>query len=112
MLKNIQEEWNQGYDSLTILESTAKNKEDEINKNLYLKYCFDNFKNQTGVLVTLGVSFYDSDNHIIDRINKNDNISQVYIGCYEEPSEELLNKFKDNTKVKYFSTKGIFEICN
>ncbi len=112
MLKNIQDEWNNNYDSLTILESTAKNKEEQINKNSYLKYCFDNFKNQTGVLVTLGVSFYDSDNHIIDSINENDNISQVYIGCYEEPTEELLNKFKDNPKVKYFSTKGIFDICN
>ena len=112
MLKSIQEEWNKGYDSLTILESTAKNKEDEINKNSYLRYCFDNFKNQNGALVTLGVSFYDSDNHIIDSINSNKNLSNIYIGCYEEPSEELLNKFKDNARVKYFSTKGIFDICN
>lgn len=112
MLKSIQEEWNKGYDSLTILESTAKNKEEEINKNSYLRDCFYNFKNQNGALVTLGVSFYDSDDHIIDSINSNKNLSKIYVGCYEEPSEELLNKFKDNTKVKYFSTKGIFDICN
>ena len=37
MLKNIQKEWDNGYDSLTILESTAKNKEEEINKNSYLR---------------------------------------------------------------------------
>ena len=111
MIKNIQEEWSNGYDSLTILESTAKNKEEQINKNSYLKYCFDSFKNQEGALVTLGVSFYDSDNHIINSINNNDNINQIYIGCYEEPSDELLSKFKDNPKVKYFSTKGIFDIC-
>lgn len=111
MIKNIQEEWSNGYDSITILESTAKNKEEQINKNSYLKYCFDSFKNQEGALVTLGVSFYDSDNHIINSINNNDNINQIYIGCYEEPSDELLSKFKDNPKVKYFSTKGIFDIC-
>ena len=111
MLKNIQKEWDNGYDSLTILESTSKNKEEEINKNSYLRHCFDNFKNQKGALVTLGVSFYDSDNHIIDSINSNENISKIYIGCYEEPSDELLNKFKDNVKVKYFSTRGIFDIC-
>ena len=111
MLKNIQEAWHKGYDSLTILESTAKNKEDEINKNPYLKYCFEKFQNQNSVLVTLGVSFYDSDNHLIDSINKNEQLSSIYIGCYEEPSEELLNKFKHNSKVKYFSTKGIFDIC-
>lgn len=111
MLKNIQEAWHKGYDSLTILESTAKNKEDEINKNPYLKYCFENFQNQNGVLVTLGVSFYDSDNHLINSINKNEQLTSIYIGCYEEPSEELLNKFKHNSKVKYFSTKGIFDIC-
>lgn len=112
MLKNIQEEWSNGYDSLTILESTAKNKEEQIDKNPYLKHCFDKFKEQKGVLVTLGVSFYDSDNHITDCINRNNNINQVYIGCYDAPSDELLGKFKDNPKVKYFSTKGIFDICN
>ena len=40
-----------------------------------------------------------------------DNISNLYIGCYEKPSDELLNKFKNNPKVKYFFTKGIFDIC-
>lgn len=109
MLNNIQEEWNNGYDSITILESSAQNKETRINENAYLEYCFTKFKEQKGILVTLGVSFYDSDDHIIKNINLNENLTQIYIGCYDEPSDELLNKFKDNPKVKYFSTKEIFD---
>lgn len=108
MLKNIKEERQKGFKSLTVLESEHKNKIDEINRYAYLKYCFDNFKNIQGNLVTFGVSFYDSDNHIIEFINNNRALKNIYIGCYDEPSTELIEKFKNNDKVKYFSTKSMF----
>lgn len=72
MIKNIQEEWSNGYDSLTILESTAKNKEEQINKNSYLKYCYDSFKNQEGALVTLGVT----------APNKAARVCAINLGCF------------------------------
>lgn len=107
MLSNIKKEWAEGYDSLTVLESEHKNKIQEIVASDYLKYCFAQFKSINGILVTFGVSFLDSDNHIIDAINSNPNLEKIFIGCYDNPSEALLEKFKDNSKIFYFSTKGI-----
>ena len=107
MLSNIKKEWVEGYDSLTVLESEHKNKIQEIDASDYLKYCFTQFKSINGILVTFGVSFLDSDNHIIDAINSNPNLEKIFIGCYDNPSEALLEKFKDNSKIFYFSTKGI-----
>lgn len=107
MLTKIKDEWAKGYKSLTVLESEHKSKIQEINNSPYLKYCFERFKSLNGVLVTFGVSFLDSDNHIIDAINSDTNLEKIFIGCYDNPSEALLEKFKDNPKVFYFSTKGI-----
>lgn len=109
MLENIKMDWDNGFESLTILESGHKNKLEEINRYPYLKHSFETFRNCHGNIITLGVSFLDSDNHIVDALNKNSNLENIYIGYHEDvPPVGLINKFKDNIKVKFFSTRNIF----
>lgn len=110
MLDNIIKEWEHGFDSLTVLEGTGKEKIEKIKKYEYLDFCLEQFKSIKGNLITHGVSFADSDNHIIEAINNNNNLENIYIGCYDVPSDEILNKFTCKNKIKLFSTKDMFKI--
>jgi hypothetical protein len=112
MLKTIKDYWDEGFDSLTILEGGAKKKIDEINKHEYLKNCFEKFNSLSGHLVTFGVSFMESDEHIIKAINDNSGIENVFIGCFNEgEAKHMQEVFKNNSKVKFYITEGFFNIA-
>lgn len=110
MLGNIQNYWKDGFDSLTILEGNHVDKKREIEKSNYLTYCYEQLCSLSGDLVTFGVSFFKSDNHIIEAINKNTNIKKVYIGCHGvRIADEILNKFSKDKKLILFDTINFFE---
>lgn len=109
MLDNIKKEWDNGFESLTVLEASSDEKMKKINDYEYLTYCYDELKNLAGNLVTFGVSFEDSDNHIIEAINNNNKLEKIFIGCYDIPCDNILDKFSNKDKIKLFSTKNFFD---
>ncbi|PWL73821.1 hypothetical protein DBY21_10170 [Candidatus Gastranaerophilales bacterium] len=108
MVDKIKEKWDEGYEPLTVLESSAEAKKNRIAQSAYLTKCFNELKNIKGILVTHGLSFMESDQHIIDAINTNDNLEKIYIGVYKTISNEIENAFKNNSKVIYFNSNGMF----
>ena len=111
MLDNIEKAWQKGFDSLVVLEGSAQDKKNRIKNSPYLKSCFESFENIKGNLVSFGLAFEDSDNHIVDAINNNDSLENIYIGGFTEKeiNEKIKPKFITNPKVKYFITKDFFE---
>lgn len=114
MLKNIKIEWEKGYDSLTVLECEGKNKLKEIQNNNYLDYCYQCLSNANGILVTHGVSFANSDDHITEVIHDNKNLDKIYLGLFKNADgkypdlENYKNKFKNIThKICYYETNTI-----
>ena len=108
MIKEIKSKMDEEYLPLTVLESNPDKKKEKIVDNPYLKHCFETFENISGNLVTFGVSFMQSDAHIIEAINKNSNIQNIYIGYHEDkPKKELTDLFKDDSRVKFFNTQNI-----
>jgi hypothetical protein len=99
---------------------TAGNGEEKLNHilhNQYLSFCMEKFKSIEGSLITVGFSFSEYDEHIIDAINeaakhgKNQppKLWSVYIGVFSEKSkahiESIKRKFK--CKVNIFDSKTI-----
>lgn len=109
MLDNIKKEWDNGFESLTVLEASSEEKIKTIKDSEYLTHCYNELAEISGNLVTFGVSFEDSDNHIIKAINNNDKLEKIFIGCYDIPCDAILNKFSQKDKIKLFSTKNLFE---
>ena len=92
MLENIENYLNNGNMPFVILDGTYENKLDKINKNLYLKHCYESLEKINDTLVSLGVSFADNDQHIIDAIVNNTNLNKIYIGLWQD--EKLESEFK------------------
>lgn len=108
MIQKVKEKWDEGYEPLTVLESSPEDKEERIRKSPYLTKCYNKFKTLDGTLVTHGLSFMNSDKHIIDAINNNPHLEKIYIGCFNEVSKDILEAFKDNNRVAFFNTAGMF----
>ena len=92
MLENIENYLNNGNMPFVILDGTYENKLDKINKNLYLKHCYESLEQINDTLVSLGVSFADNDQHIIDAIVNNANLNKIFIGLWQD--EKLESEFK------------------
>jgi hypothetical protein len=77
----------------------SENKLEIIEKNQYLKKCYDKLSNLSGNLVIIGCSLADNDNHIFNQINKS-NVENIYITSkessilsnYEKAIEKFPNK--------------------
>lgn len=110
MLDNIKKEWDNCFESLTVLEASSDEKIKKIKDSEYLSNCYEELKNISGNLVTFGVSFEDSDNHIIEAINNNPKLERIFIGCYDIPCDAIVNKFSNNTEIKLFNTKDFFDV--
>ncbi len=108
MIEKVKEKWDEGYEPLTVLESTPEAKVSRINQSPYLTKCFNEFQNISGTLVTHGLSFMSSDQHIIDVINNNTKLDKIYVGCYNTLTEEIQQAFENNDKVVFFDTSNMF----
>lgn len=108
MIDKVKEKWDEGYEPLTVLESAPEAKIERINQSPYLTKCFNKFKNISGTLVTHGLSFMNSDQHIVDAINNNTELEKIYIGYFNILSEEMKQAFAGNNKVAFFDTSNMF----
>lgn len=108
MVDKIKQKWDSGFEPLTVLESTPEAKIERINNSPYLTKCYNEFKTLSGTLLTHGLSFMNSDKHIIDAINNNTNLEKIYVGCYNQPTKDIEEAFKDNDRVVFFNTYGMF----
>ena len=108
MVDKIKKKWEEGFEPLTVLESSPEDKLNRIQQSQYLTKCFNELKNISGTLVTHGLSFMHSDQHIIDAINENSKLEKIYIGVWERISDDIKNAFQNNDKVIFFNTNGMF----
>lgn len=86
----------------------SENKLEAIQKNEYLKKCYDKLSELSGNIVVLGSALSDNDNHIFDQINKS-KIENVFISTRkltEKVVENAKSKFPEKTIV-FFNTDTI-----
>lgn len=93
----------------------GQQKLNHITHNQYLTYCYDNFCQMRGSLVTYGFGFGQYDEHIISAINKAarqrkpNKLWSIYIGVYspedKEHIEQIQGKFR--CKVHVFDAKTV-----
>lgn len=86
-------------DVLTIFQ--AEDKLVEIEKDDYLKRCYNKLATLQGCLVVIGFSFSDNDKHICDQINKSP-ANTLYISTRKEKFKSTFDKLS-----KIFSKKNI-----
>ena len=106
LLEKIKERMEQKDYPIFVTAGNAKEKLNHIMHNKYLSYCYEDFSNIKGSLITFGFNFGDYDTHIIDAINKaahygkksGDKLFSIYIGVYTDSDlahiEQIRNKFK------------------
>jgi len=106
LLEKIKERMEQKDYPIFVTAGNAKEKLNHIMHNKYLSYCYEDFSNIKGSLITFGFNFGDYDTHIIDAINKSahygkkssDKLFSIYIGVYSDNDlahiEQIRNKFK------------------
>jgi len=117
LLEKINGRMEEGEYPIFVTAGSSEEKLAHIMHNHYLADCYDNLSEITGTLVTFGFNFWQSDDHIIEAINraakhgKKDfpKLLSVYIGVYSEEDykhiEQIEVKFK--TKVKVFDAKTV-----
>jgi hypothetical protein len=106
LLEKIKERMEQKDYPIFVTAGNAKDKLNHIMHNKYLSYCYEDFSNIKGSLITFGFNFGVYDTHIIDAINKaahfgkksGDKLFSIYIGVYTDNDlshiEKIRNKFK------------------
>ena len=112
LLQTIKTKWAKGMKSHIVIASDYETKKFKLSKEYseYLAYGYGKFKNLEGCLVTVGVSFSDSDKHIVEAINNNKKLKEIYIGYYNDDELKLFkNKFQENNKVIFYCTKDMFK---
>lgn len=105
LLEKIKERMEKKDYPIFVTAGNAKEKLNHIMHNKYLSYCYEDFSNIKGSLITFGFNFGDYDTHIIDAINKaahygkksGDKLFSIYIGVYTDSDlahiEQIKNKF-------------------
>lgn len=110
MLKQVKDFLDDGYEPLTVLKDNAPDKMDKIIKNDYLRNCFDAFKTHNGNLITYGVSFMKSDEHIIDAIKANSKLEKMFIGYHSKDDRDRIEKtFAGTDNVYLYCTVDFFK---
>jgi len=67
---------------LYVSEGTASQKMRQIRQNAYLSMCYSEFSKSVGMLCAYGVSFEESDDHIIEAIARNFGVTTLAVGVY------------------------------
>ena len=78
----VREALENGRYPLFVAEGAASGKLDQIQRNAYLSYCLSKLSRIEAPLVTFGLSFGDSDQHIVDACVENPSLDHVYIGIF------------------------------
>lgn len=91
LIEGIGNGFNQSQYPLFVAEGDAEKKKQQISGDPYLDYCLGKLGRIENALVIFGMSFGDSDDHILDVISSNMKINKIYIGLFggEETEENI-----------------------
>ncbi len=113
LLENISARMENGEYPIFVTAGDGTQKLNHITHNQYLTYCYDNFCQMEGSLVTYGFSFGQYDEHIIAAINKAakqkipNKLWSIYIGVYSPEDKKHIEQIKGKfaCKVHVFDAK-------
>jgi Domain of unknown function (DUF4917) len=100
LLQNISARMEKGEYPIFVTAGDGQQKLNHITHNQYLTYCYDNFCQAEGSLVTYGFSFGPNDEHIIAAVNKAarrkvpNKLWSIYIGVYSPEDKKHIEKIE------------------
>lgn len=106
LLGNISARMEAGEYPIFVTAGDGRQKLNHITHNQYLTYCYDNFCQMSGSLVTFGFSFGPYDEHIIEAINRSakqsppDKLWSIYIGVYSEADKKHIEQISGEFRCK------------
>lgn len=106
LLKKISTRMENGEYPIFVTAGDGQQKLKHIMHNRYLTYCYENFCEAVGSLVTFGFNFGLSDDHIIEAINKAargkapNKLWSLYIGVYTNEDKKHIEQIKGKFKCK------------
>jgi len=121
LLTKIKERMEENDYPIFVTAGNGREKMTHVAHNKYLQHGFDNFSNIEGSLIVFGFGFGDSDDHIVNAINKaakkkkkkDERLWSVYIGVNSQDSLDRLEKTAERfqCKVKFYNaqTVGVWE---
>lgn len=117
LLHNIGQRLDQGHYPIFVTAGKANDKLDLILHNRYLTYCYDQFCQINGSLVTYGFGFGEYDDHLIDALNKAHHAQHksppklwsIYIGVYSDSDRQHIHKIshKFHAPIRTFNVTTI-----
>ena len=88
LIQQITESMNNGIFPLIVTEGTWESKKGKIDSNVYLSASWRVFKKVSGALFIFGHSLSEQDQHLLDAIVLNPNLSMLLVGLYGEPDSQ------------------------
>jgi hypothetical protein len=117
LLQKVRERIENKSYPIFVTAGNAQEKLNHITHNKYLAYCYDDFCNIDGSLITFGFNFGQNDTHIIDGINKAANqgmksgnkLFSVYIGVFSNENLQYLKsiKYLFRCKVNFYDARTV-----
>ena len=92
---------------MCVFEATSPEKLDKIQNNRYLSYCQERLSEIRGDLCIVGWSCQDCDDHLIDCINENKNLTRLFISYYRE-DDTSINEVADWYGGKFKNKEIVF----
>lgn len=106
LLQKISARMEKGEYPIFVTAGDGQQKLKHIMHNRYLTYCYENFCEATGSLVTFGFNFGLSDDHIIKAINRAarrkapNKLWSLYIGVYTNEDKKHIDQIRGKFKCK------------
>lgn len=94
LITSITEGLDHGEYPLFVAEGSHQKKLEQIRRSGYLSNCLRRLQLAKGALVTCGMSFGDTDTHIVNALGSSRYIKVLYVGLYGNPEnrENLITK--------------------
>ena len=85
LIENVRDGLDAGRYPLFVAEGRAEHKLEQIQRSGYLSYCLGKLERIENAMVTFGLSFGESDDHISDALARNRKLSTLYVGLFGDP---------------------------
>lgn len=120
LLTNIMKRMSNKEYPIFVTAGNGKEKLKQIYRNRYLNFCYEQFSNIEGSLISFGFNFGEYDTHIIEAINvaakqgrqTGDKLFSIYIGIYSKDDldhiKRIENKFKCKVNVYNAQTADVW----
>lgn len=111
--QQIRERLTTGLEPEIILEGSAKRKLKQIRQSAYLSDIYDSFQELNGMLVAYGWGFNLQDQHLVDAILRNQNLTEIWISVYGDITspenremQARINRRRDKAEQIGFATQA------